>query len=64
VIVLRFSHGYTNREIAVALGVAERTVATRLAAAKRRLYVELERKHANLRGTTRARGRTDEESRI
>lgn len=37
VIVLRHLHGYTNREIAGALGVPERTVASRLAAAKRRL---------------------------
>lgn len=37
VIVLRHLHGYTNRDIAGALGVPERTVASRLAAAKRRL---------------------------
>lgn len=37
VIVLRHLHGYTNREIAGVLGVPERTVASRLAAAKRRL---------------------------
>jgi RNA polymerase sigma-70 factor (ECF subfamily) len=43
VIVLRFSHGYTNREIAVAFGVAESTVASRLAAAKAGLRKELER---------------------
>ena len=36
-IVLRHYHGYTNREIAYALGVPERTVASRLAAAKTRL---------------------------
>ncbi len=41
VIVLRHLHGYSNREIAVSLGVPERTVASRLAAAKRRLIVEL-----------------------
>ncbi len=41
VIVLRHLHGYTNREIADALGVPERTVASRLAAAKRRLVEEL-----------------------
>jgi RNA polymerase sigma-70 factor (ECF subfamily) len=36
-LVLRFHHGYSNREIAVALGVPERTVASRLAAARRRV---------------------------
>ena len=36
-IVLRHHHGYTNREIAAALEVPERTVASRLAAAKNRL---------------------------
>ena len=33
-IVLRHHHGYTNREIAAALDIPERTVASRLAAAK------------------------------
>jgi RNA polymerase sigma-70 factor, ECF subfamily len=42
VIVLRFSHGYSNREIAVAFGVPESTVASRLAAAKTGLRKELE----------------------
>ncbi len=41
-IILRFSHGYTNREIAASLGVAESTIASRLAAAKARLRRELE----------------------
>jgi RNA polymerase sigma factor (sigma-70 family) len=36
-IVLRHLHGFTNREIGAALGVPERTVASRLAAAKARL---------------------------
>lgn len=36
-IVLRHLHGYSNREIAIALGVPERTVASRLAAARSRL---------------------------
>lgn len=36
-IVLRHHHGYTNREIGIALGIPERTVASRLAAAKARL---------------------------
>jgi len=37
VIVLRHLHGFTNREIATALDVSERTVASRLATAKERL---------------------------
>ncbi len=40
-IVLRHYHGYGNREIAAALGVPERTIASRLAAAKTRLRVAL-----------------------
>ncbi len=40
-IVLRHVHGYTNREIAFALGVPERTVASRLIAAKARLRQRL-----------------------
>lgn len=40
-IVLRHLHGYTNREIAAALGVPESTVATRLMLAKRTLRVRL-----------------------
>ena len=36
-IVLRHHHGYTNRQIAAALDIPERTVASRLAAAKERL---------------------------
>lgn len=40
-IVLRHYHGYTNREIAATLGVPERTVASRLAAARERLQREL-----------------------
>ncbi|HEY8691373.1 MAG TPA: sigma-70 family RNA polymerase sigma factor [Chloroflexota bacterium] len=41
-IIMRHHHGYTNREIATALGVPESTVASRLAAAKLRLRQELE----------------------
>jgi len=40
-IVLRHYHGYTNREIAISLGVPERTVASRLAAARSRLQILL-----------------------
>jgi RNA polymerase sigma factor (sigma-70 family) len=40
-LVLRHLHGFTNREIAHALNVPERTVASRLAAAKRRLRARL-----------------------
>ena len=40
-LVLRHVHGYTNREIAHALGVPERTVASRLAAARARLQDRL-----------------------
>jgi RNA polymerase sigma-70 factor (ECF subfamily) len=36
-LVLRYLHGFTNREIAAATGVPERTVASRLAAGKARL---------------------------
>ena len=41
-IVLRHYHGYTNRAIAQALGIPERTVASRLAVAKARLRVMLD----------------------
>jgi RNA polymerase sigma-70 factor, ECF subfamily len=44
-IVLRHYHGYTNRAIAQAIGIPERTVASRLAVAKARLRVMLQ--HAN-----------------
>ena len=40
-IVLRHYHGYTNRAIAEALGIPERTVASRLSIAKQRLRVML-----------------------
>jgi DNA-directed RNA polymerase specialized sigma24 family protein len=40
-IVLRHYHGYTNRAIAQALGIPERTVASRLAVAKERLRMML-----------------------
>jgi len=40
-LVLRHLHGFTNREIATAVGIPERTVASRLAAAKTRLRARL-----------------------
>ena len=40
-IVLRHYHGYTNREIAAALGVSERTVGARLKQAGEQLRAEL-----------------------
>jgi RNA polymerase sigma factor (sigma-70 family) len=40
-LVLRHYHGYTNREIAAALGVPEQTIASRLAAARAQLQVTL-----------------------
>jgi RNA polymerase sigma-70 factor (ECF subfamily) len=40
-LVLRHLHGFTNREIAAAVGIPERTVASRLAAAKSRLRTRL-----------------------
>jgi RNA polymerase sigma-70 factor (ECF subfamily) len=44
-IVLRHYHGYTNRAIAEALGIPERTVASRLAIAKQRLREMLKRSY-------------------
>lgn len=40
-LVLRHVHGYSNREIAHSLGIPERTVASRLAAARARLQDRL-----------------------
>ena len=40
-IVLRYYHGYTNRDIATALGVSERMIGLRLAEAKKRLQRDL-----------------------
>jgi RNA polymerase sigma-70 factor (ECF subfamily) len=40
-LVLRHYHGYTNREIAAALGVPDQTVASRLAAARAQLQAVL-----------------------
>ena len=55
VLVLRHVHGYTSREIAVALGVPERTVASRLGAARARLQVRLRFREPES-GTDAARG--------
>jgi RNA polymerase sigma-70 factor (ECF subfamily) len=41
-LILRHVHGYTNREIAFALGVPERTIASRLAGARAQLKVRLQ----------------------
>jgi RNA polymerase sigma-70 factor, ECF subfamily len=40
-LVLRHYHGYSNREIAAALGVPEQTIASRLGAARKHLQVTL-----------------------
>jgi len=40
-LVLRHFHGYSNREIAAAIGVPEQTVASRLAAARKHLQAVL-----------------------
>ena len=40
-LVLRYVHGYSNREIAQSLGVPERTIASRLAAARGKLQDRL-----------------------
>ncbi len=40
-LVLRHYHGYSNREIAAALGIPEQTVASRLAAARKHLQAVL-----------------------
>ncbi|MFI5029000.1 MAG: RNA polymerase sigma factor [Solirubrobacterales bacterium] len=50
-IVLRHLHGFTNREIAGVLGVPERTVASRIAAAKSRLRARLGDRSAVQLGT-------------
>ena len=42
-LVLRHFHGYSNREIAAAVGVPEQTVASRLAAARKQLQAVLGR---------------------
>jgi RNA polymerase sigma-70 factor (ECF subfamily) len=53
-LVLRHLHGFTNREIATAMGIPERTVASRLAAAKTRLRARLGDRAGNEMGTSAA----------
>jgi RNA polymerase sigma-70 factor, ECF subfamily len=60
-IVLRHYHGYSNREIAAALGVPERTVASRLAAAKERLRNELGLTPMPAMGTLASQGVSSDE---
>ena len=57
IVVLRHHHGYTNRDIAAALGIPESTVASRLAAAKKRLRHELGAAEAPLEAVRDAEGR-------
>lgn len=54
-LVLRYLHGYTNREIAHALGVPERTIASRLAAGRSRLQARLANLDAADSGTWQQR---------
>jgi RNA polymerase sigma-70 factor, ECF subfamily len=54
-LVLRHVHGYTSREIALALGVSERTIASRLMAARARLQARLRSREPES-GTNAARG--------
>lgn len=62
-LVLRHVHGYTNREIGAALGVPERTVASRLAAAKTALRQRLGEDFAPPMGTSpRRRVKPDEKA--
>lgn len=53
-LVLRHLHGFSNREIATALNVPERTVASRLAAAKARVRSRLEARSKIEMGTSTA----------
>ena len=57
VIVLRHYHGYTNRAIAQALAIPERTVASRLAVAKERLRAMLKHSYGPEAGIEEAGGR-------
>jgi RNA polymerase sigma-70 factor, ECF subfamily len=51
-LVLRHVHGFTNREIAAVVGIPERTVASRLAAAKSRLQARLGDSYETRLGTS------------
>lgn len=42
IVILRHHHGYSNREIAAALGVPESTISSKLVAAKRKLQKRLQ----------------------
>ena len=42
-IILRYHHGYSNRELAAALGVPETTLGSRIGVARRALQAELSR---------------------
>jgi RNA polymerase sigma-70 factor (ECF subfamily) len=53
-LVLRHVHGFTNREIAAVVGIPERTVASRLAAAKSRLQARLGDSYETRLGTSTA----------
>lgn len=57
VIVLRHYHGYTNRAIAQALAIPERTVASRLAVAKERLRAMLKHSYGPEAGFEEVGGR-------
>ena len=56
-VVLRHYHGYTNRAIAQALGIPERTVASRLTVGKRRLQEILKHSHGPNAGYDEEPGR-------
>jgi RNA polymerase sigma-70 factor (ECF subfamily) len=60
-LVLRHLHGFTNREIAAAVGIPERTVASRLAAAKSRLKARLGDRYEARMGTPAATTVTSDE---
>jgi len=52
-LVLRYHHGYSNRELAAALGIPETTLGSRLAAARRALEAVLERNGVVIRQPSR-----------
>lgn len=59
-IVLRYHHGYSNRELAAALGVPETTLGSRLTVARRALQAELAKLGIVTSGASRVV--TDEET--